>query len=98
MPVSGEGVSRSVGRAWDNRDREANAVLANGNVAVTQAGAAFVDEVKKKTASLEANWIKEGGSALERLVVALAALIQAFAPELVETQLRRPRQHQRTAA
>ena len=55
MPVSGEGFSRSVGRAWDNRDREANAVLAKGNVAVTQAGAAFADEVKKKTASPEAN-------------------------------------------
>ena len=40
----------------------------------------------------------QGRSALERLVVALAALIQAFAPELVETQLRGPRQHQRTAA
>ena len=62
MSVSGEGFSRSAGRAWDNRDREANGVLAKGNVAVTQASPAFVEEVKKKTAVLEANWIKDANA------------------------------------
>ena len=62
MSVSGEGFSRSTGRLWDNRDREANAVLAKGNIVVTQASAAFIDDVKKKTAVLEANWIKDAAA------------------------------------
>ena len=62
MSVSGEGFSRAVGRAWDQRDREANAALAKSNVATITASPAFVDDLKKKTASLEGAWIKDANA------------------------------------
>ncbi len=62
MAVSGEGFSRSAGRAWDQRDREANAVLAKSNVVTITASAAFVDDVKKRTSALDAGWIKDAAA------------------------------------
>lgn len=62
MSVSGEGFSRAIGRTWDNRDREANVALAKANMATVRASAAFVDDVKKKTASLEGDWIKDANA------------------------------------
>ena len=62
MSISGEGFSRAIGRTWDNRDREANAALAKANMATVHASAGFVDEVKKKTASLEGDWIKDANA------------------------------------
>jgi TRAP-type transport system periplasmic protein len=62
MSVSGEAFSRAVGRMWDQRDRDGNAVLAKANVAVTRASPALIDDFAKKMASLEADWIKEANA------------------------------------
>jgi TRAP-type transport system periplasmic protein len=59
LSVSGEAFSRAIGMAWDLRDKAANAVLANANVTVTTASPAFVSEMRKNTASLEADWVKD---------------------------------------
>ncbi len=62
MSVSGEALSRSMGRVWDVRDREAVAILAKAGVSTVKAGNALVDDVLKRTVSLEADWIKDANS------------------------------------
>ena len=57
--LSGEALAQRIGRAWDRADREGLAVMQANNVEVVNANKAFVDEVKAKTSSLEANWVKE---------------------------------------
>jgi hypothetical protein len=47
------------GRGWDNVDRRGNAFMQANGVVSTQAGKAFVEEVKGKTAALEAKWIAD---------------------------------------
>jgi TRAP-type C4-dicarboxylate transport system substrate-binding protein len=57
--LSGEYAARMFGRGWDNVDRRGNAFMQANGVVSTQAGKAFVEEVKGKTASLEAKWIAD---------------------------------------
>lgn len=62
MSVSGEALSRSIGRVWDVRDREAVAILAKAGVSIVKAGTALVDDVVKRTASLEGDWVKDANA------------------------------------
>ena len=62
MSVSGEPLSRSMGRVWDVRDREAVAILDKAGVSSVKASGALLDDVVKRTVSLEADWIKDANS------------------------------------
>ncbi|WP_417226913.1 TRAP transporter substrate-binding protein [Amphritea sp.] len=74
MSVSGEAFAKLAGRAWDAADAKAlTAMKANGNE-ITTADAAFINDVKQRTSTLEAEWIKaakkkgvDGAAALAEL-------------------------------
>ena len=57
--ISGETAARIFGRGWDKVDTRAFALMQANGVLVTKADAKFVAEVKAKTASLEAKWVKD---------------------------------------
>jgi TRAP-type C4-dicarboxylate transport system substrate-binding protein len=57
--ISGEAAARIFGRAWDNVDRRAFALMQVNGVQVTKADAKFVADVKAKTAPLEQKWVKD---------------------------------------
>jgi TRAP-type C4-dicarboxylate transport system substrate-binding protein len=57
--ASGEVAARIMGRNWDKVDRRAFALMQANNVQVTKADAKFVADVKAKTSTLEAKWVKE---------------------------------------
>jgi len=56
--ISGEPAARIFGRAWDNVDRRAFALMQVNGVQVTKADSKFVADVKAKTAPLEQQWVK----------------------------------------
>jgi len=60
--VSGEVVSRRVGRSFGAQEKASMAALTANNVAVTTASPAFMQALKAKTAGIEANWIKEANA------------------------------------
>ena len=60
--VSGEVVSRRVGRTFDAQEKISVAALTANNVAVTTASPAFMQALKAKTAGIEAKWIKEANA------------------------------------
>ncbi len=74
MSVSGEAFARLAGSVWDAADAAAMEELkANGNE-ITVANDAFLEEIKERSAPLEAAWIKEaekrgvdGAAALAKL-------------------------------
>ena len=57
--ASGETAARIMGRNWDKVDRRAFALMQANNVQVVKADAKFVADVKAKTSSLEAKWVKD---------------------------------------
>ncbi len=57
--ASGETAARIMGRNWDKVDRRAYALMQANNVQVVKADAKFVADVKAKTSSLEAKWVKD---------------------------------------
>ncbi|MEK7344450.1 MAG: TRAP transporter substrate-binding protein [Pseudomonadota bacterium] len=56
--ISGETAARIFGRGWDKVDRRAFGLMQANGVAVTKADAAFVADIKAKTAPLEQAWVK----------------------------------------
>jgi TRAP-type C4-dicarboxylate transport system substrate-binding protein len=60
--LSGEYAARLFGRGWDLVDRRGNAFMQSNGVVATQAGKAFVDEVRTRTSALEAKWIADAKS------------------------------------
>lgn len=65
--LSGEHAARLFGRAWDRVDRRANAVMQTHGVLPLRASRAFVEEVRTRTAPLEARWIADAkAKGLER--------------------------------
>jgi len=54
--MSGEFAARMMGRGWDKVDRRGMAFMQAAGVSFTKADAAFVSEVKAKTAGLEQAW------------------------------------------
>jgi TRAP-type C4-dicarboxylate transport system substrate-binding protein len=59
MSVSGEAFARLAGRAWDAADASAIHEFKAAGGTVTEAPAAFVDDVRKRTAGIEQAWIAE---------------------------------------
>lgn len=57
--LSGEHAARMFGRGWDQVDRRGLAVMQASGVQPTVASAAFIQEVRDKTAPLEQRWINE---------------------------------------
>jgi TRAP-type transport system periplasmic protein len=57
--LSGEHAARIFGRAWDNVDRRAYALMQAQNVERIQADKKFVDDVRAKTAPIEQKWIAD---------------------------------------
>ena len=62
MSASGEALSRTMGRAWDQRDRAAEAVLKANNVQTSLASPALIADVKARTAAMEAQWIADANA------------------------------------
>ena len=56
--LSGETLARQFGRGWDRVDRRGMAFMQANGVAFVKADAAFVADVKARTAGLEGAWIK----------------------------------------
>jgi len=56
--ISGETAARIFGRGWDKVDRRAFGLMQANGVVVTKADAAFVADIKAKTAPLEQGWVK----------------------------------------
>jgi TRAP-type transport system periplasmic protein len=57
--ISGDVAARIFGRGWDKVDRRAFGLMQANGVQVTKADAAFVNEIKAKTAGLETKWIAD---------------------------------------
>ena len=57
--ISGETAARIFGRGWDRVDRRGMALMQANNVQIVKADAAFVADVKSRTASLEQKWVKD---------------------------------------
>ena len=57
--ISGEVAARIIGRQWDKADRRSYALMQANSVQITKADAAFVGDVKSKTAALEQKWAQE---------------------------------------
>jgi len=57
--VTGEPAARIFGRGWDKVDRRAFALMQANNVQIVKADAKFVADVKAKTSTLEAKWVKD---------------------------------------
>jgi TRAP-type transport system periplasmic protein len=59
VKLSGEYAARMFGRGWDVVDRRGVAIMQANAVTSAVASAAFIKEVKEKTAPLEAKWVKD---------------------------------------
>ncbi len=57
--ASGEVAARIMGRNWDKVDRRGIALMHANNVQIVKADAKFVADVKAKTSTLEAKWVKD---------------------------------------
>ena len=60
--ISGEVAARLFGRAWDNVDRRATALMQVNGVQIVKADASFVAEVKARTAALEQKWVSDSAA------------------------------------
>ncbi len=60
--ISGEVAARLFGRAWDNVDRRATALMQVNGVQIVKADARFVAEVKSRTAALEQKWVNDSAA------------------------------------
>ncbi|MDB5946204.1 MAG: Lactate-binding periplasmic protein precursor [Ramlibacter sp.] len=60
--ISGEVAARIFGRAWDNADRRATALMQVNQVQIVRADPKFVADVKARTASLEQKWVNEAAA------------------------------------
>ena len=60
--ISGEVAARLFGRAWDNVDRRATALMQVNGVQIVKADARFVAEVKSRTAALEQKWVSDAAA------------------------------------
>jgi TRAP-type C4-dicarboxylate transport system substrate-binding protein len=61
--LSGESAARRFGHGWDEADAHGVAVMREASVQMTQADKALVDDVRKRTATLEQNWIVKAKAA-----------------------------------
>jgi TRAP-type C4-dicarboxylate transport system substrate-binding protein len=60
--VSGERISRRVGRSFDAQKESSAAALTANKATITTGSPAFMQGLKAKTAPIEAHWIKEASA------------------------------------
>jgi TRAP-type C4-dicarboxylate transport system substrate-binding protein len=81
LRLCGEAFARRAGQAWDSADAKGEAAVREAKIPVQIAGAKFLDEIRQRTASLEATWIAkanakgvDGAAVLKALRAEIAAL------------------------
>src|SRR5229473_133701 len=60
--ISGEHIARLAGSSWDEADRKGMEALKKSGVKIVNADPAFVAEVKKRSAPIIEDWIKQAGA------------------------------------
>ena len=60
--ISGEVAARIFGRAWDNVDRRATALMQVNQVQIVKADPKFIADVKARTAPLEQKWVQDAAA------------------------------------
>jgi TRAP-type C4-dicarboxylate transport system substrate-binding protein len=60
--ISGEHLARLAGRSWDEADQKGLEVLKKSGVKIVNASPAFVAEVKKRSAPIVEDWIKQASA------------------------------------
>ena len=60
--LSGEHIARLAGASWDEADRKGMEALKKSGVKIVNADAAFVAEVKKRSAPIVDDWIQKAGA------------------------------------
>jgi TRAP-type transport system periplasmic protein len=60
--ISGEHIARLAGRSWDDADTRGFEVLKKSGVKIVHADAEFVAEVKKRSAAIVDDWIKQASA------------------------------------
>jgi len=60
--IAGEKVARTAGKAWDDADTAALALMKGAGVAIAEANPALIREVQEKAAGVEQAWIKAAGT------------------------------------
>ncbi|HEX5816996.1 MAG TPA: TRAP transporter substrate-binding protein [Methylomirabilota bacterium] len=60
--ISGEHIARLAGRSWDDADTRGFEVLKKSGVKIVHADAGFVAEVKKRSAAIIDDWIKQASA------------------------------------
>jgi TRAP-type C4-dicarboxylate transport system substrate-binding protein len=76
--ISGEWIARHAGKSWDDADRKGLDALQKSGVKIVNADAAFVAEVKKRSAPLIEDWITKA----KAKGVDAAAILAEFREEL----------------
>jgi TRAP-type C4-dicarboxylate transport system substrate-binding protein len=76
--ISGEWIARHAGKSWDDADRKGLEALQKSGVKIVNADAAFVAEVKKRSAPLIEDWITKA----KAKGVDAAAILAEFREEL----------------
>lgn len=79
--LSGEAAARLFGSYWDKGDAAGRAAQSEAGIETTKADAAFVDEVKEKTSSIEEDWIAR---AKEQGLDDPAAVLEEFRAEIAK--------------
>jgi TRAP-type C4-dicarboxylate transport system substrate-binding protein len=60
--ISGEWIARHAGRSWDNADQKGLEALKKSGVKIVNANAGMVAEVRKRSAPIIDDWIKQAGA------------------------------------
>src|SRR5213593_5130723 len=60
--ISGEWIARHAGRSWDEADRKGLEALQKSGVKIVNADATMVAEVRKRSAPIVDDWIKQAGA------------------------------------
>ena len=60
--ISGEWIARHAGRSWDEADRKGLEALQKSGVKIVHADATMVAEVRKRSAPIVDDWIKQAGA------------------------------------
>ncbi|OGA98323.1 MAG: ABC transporter substrate-binding protein [Burkholderiales bacterium RIFCSPHIGHO2_12_FULL_69_20] len=79
--MSGEWAARFIGKYWDDTDTKSRAAQQVAGVQSVQADAKFVAEFKAKTATIEAEWVKEAEA---KGLKNAAAVLKEFRAEIAK--------------
>jgi TRAP-type C4-dicarboxylate transport system substrate-binding protein len=60
--VSGEHLARLAGQSWDEADKKGMEAMRKANIKIVNADAAFVAEVKKRSAPIIDDWVKQASA------------------------------------